>query len=325
MQSVTLIQRAWRREYPKSAIPSSSTIKNIVSNFEKTGSVDHVPPKPKVPSPKREGAKNQLKSLISEFPKLSIAKCASAVGISATLTYHIVHDDLHLKPYKFHKWHKLEDADCPKRVIFANWYLDLPLTHQQHMFFSDEAYFYLTLPINKQNNREWAASNPCNGVEKPLHDKKVLVWCAISPAKIIGPYYFTECVNQRNYLKMLKDYFIPRLLKMPSREKYYFQQDGATPHTATSVQTWLSDKFGEKFIDKKSWPPRSPDLNPCDFYLWGHLKSKVYNPLPKTLDDLRENIGREIKNIPSEVLKSTFVNLKKRCDLIKSVDGGHIE
>jgi hypothetical protein len=25
-----------------------------------------------------------------------------------------------------------------------------------------------------------------------------------------------------------------------------------------------------------AWPPRSPDLDPLDFYLWGHLKSLVY-------------------------------------------------
>ncbi|KAJ8962740.1 hypothetical protein NQ318_001138, partial [Aromia moschata] len=25
-----------------------------------------------------------------------------------------------------------------------------------------------------------------------------------------------------------------------------------------------------------SWPPRSPDLNPCDFFIWGDLKQKVY-------------------------------------------------
>ena len=43
------------------------------------------------------------------------------------------------------------------------------------------------------------------------------------------------------------------------------------------------------------WPPRSPDLNPCDYYLWGFLKARVYNPLPKTLDDLKANIEREIK------------------------------
>ena len=24
------------------------------------------------------------------------------------------------------------------------------------------------------------------------------------------------------------------------------------------------------------WPARSPDLNPLDFWLWGHLKAMVY-------------------------------------------------
>ena len=46
---------------------------------------------------------------------------------------------------------------------------------------SDEAYFYLTLPINKQKNRMWSNSRPLEGIEMPLHDQKVLVWCAISP------------------------------------------------------------------------------------------------------------------------------------------------
>jgi len=102
-------------------------------------------------------------------------------------------------------------------------------------------------------------------------------------------------------------------------------QDSATPHKATIVQTWLKDKFGKKFIDKDLWPPRSPDLNPCDFYLWGHLKSMVYNPLPKTLDDLKANIEREIQKISKNNLNSTFLNFQKRCNLILSAEGGHIE
>ena len=59
------------------------------------------------------------------------------------------------------------------------------------------------------------------------------------------------------------------------------------------------------------WPARSPDLNPCDFHLWGHLKAVVYNPLPNTLEDLKANITREIKNIPKNVLNSVFLNLEK--------------
>ncbi len=98
--------RAWRAEYPKQPTPNHSTVKNIVSNFEKYGSVLHVSPKTTKPSPKREKAKIELNNLLTKFPQLSIAKAASNVGTSPTLTYHIIHDDLHLKPYKFNRWHK---------------------------------------------------------------------------------------------------------------------------------------------------------------------------------------------------------------------------
>jgi len=51
----------------------------------------------------------------------------------------------------------------------------------------------------------------------------------------------------------------------------------------------------------------------------------VYNPLPKTLDDLRSNITKEIENIPVTMLEATFKNFRKRCDLLISSGGGYIE
>ena len=78
-------------------------------------------------------------------------------------------------------------------------------------------------------------------------------------------------------------------------------------------------------MTKKQLPPRSPDLNPCDYFLWGYLKSKVYKPLPKTLDDLKENITREIQKINTSVLESTFLNFTKRCHLLIEKNGGHID
>ena len=73
------------------------------------------------------------------------------------------------------------------------------------------------------------------------------------------------------------------------------------------------------------WPPRSPDLNPCDYFLWGYLKSKVYYPLPKTIEDLQVNIEREIKKINKNILKNTFVNFRKRLNLVIEAGGGHIK
>ncbi|CAB4013011.1 Hypothetical predicted protein [Paramuricea clavata] len=41
------------------------------------------------------------------------------------------------------------------------------------------------------------------------------------------------------------------------------------------------------FGQPREWPPRSPDLTPCDFFLWGYLKSRVYQTPPQNLEDLR--------------------------------------
>ena len=159
----------------------------------------------------------------------------------------------------------------------------------------------------------------------PLHDEKILVWCAISASKIYGPFFFLENVNQDNYLEMLQNFFWPKHLRTENYKKYYFQQDGARPHTAKIVQSWLTSKFLSKFIAKFDWPPRSPDLNPCDFFLWGYLKSKVYNPLPVNIDQLKANIQREIKNINKNILKSVFLDFLKRCKLVIDLKGSHFE
>jgi hypothetical protein len=54
---------------------------------------------------------------------------------------------------------------------------------------------------------------------------------------------------------MIKIFFWPKVLRTAEYKKYYFQQDGATPHTAEAVQTWLGDKFSNKFLHNNLCPP----------------------------------------------------------------------
>ena len=69
-KEISLVQRAFRTEYPKEGTPSHSVIKNILSNFEKYGSVALVPPKLKNSGPSRDMVKIQFKNLVSEFHQL---------------------------------------------------------------------------------------------------------------------------------------------------------------------------------------------------------------------------------------------------------------
>ena len=94
--------------------------------LEKSGTVAHMPPKRKEPSPKRKNAKNQLETMAMDFSAIPIRKAASAAGVSPKLVYHILHDDLHLKLYKYQEWHKFEEYYYGKRVKFAQWFLLKP-------------------------------------------------------------------------------------------------------------------------------------------------------------------------------------------------------
>ncbi len=71
-------------------------------------------------------------------------------------------------------------------------------------------------------------TRPTEGVEHPLYDKKVLVFCAMSSKRIYGPYFFESTVNEDRYHKMLVHFFWPKIVREDFR-KYYFQQDGASP------------------------------------------------------------------------------------------------
>ena len=80
-------------------------------------------------------------------------KAASAVDVSSRLVYHILHDDLHVKPYKYQEWYKLEEYNYEKRGNFFQWFILRPQNTNYFSICSDLVYFYLKWPLSKQNNR----------------------------------------------------------------------------------------------------------------------------------------------------------------------------
>jgi hypothetical protein len=99
-----------------------------------------------------------------------------------------------------------------------------------------------------------------------------------------------------------------------------FQQDSATVHTAHFRLEALREVSGDCVISRGLCPPRSPDLTPCDLHLWKSLKDKVYKRNPHTLEELRNNISREISAISREELK--IVNINVFCRYTKCFRSG---
>ncbi|KMQ82698.1 hypothetical protein RF55_22113 [Lasius niger] len=109
----------------------------------------------------------------------------------------------------------------------------------------------------------------------------------------------------------------------PPREAFYeiplniihrmwFMHDGAPPHFSREARRYLDERFPGRWIGRAgpiAWPARSPDLNPLDYYLWGHLKSIVYKTSIDNVEIFRQRVEdgcREIRAIPGIFEKVTI-------------------
>ena len=73
------------------------------------------------------------------------------------------------------------------------------------------------------------------------------------------------------------------------------------------------------------WPPRSSDLSPLAYFLWGHRKSVVYQNRPRTLDDLKDAITTECQEISTETLNRVKDSFIKRIDACINAEGEQFE
>ncbi|GFX19712.1 putative transposase [Trichonephila clavipes] len=177
----------------------------------------------------------------------------------------------------------------------------------KRILFSDKALFWLNGYVSKQNCRIWSEANPQVLVESFFKNDEG----------------HNVTVNGDRYRAMITNFFIPELNNHDVQE-LWFQQDGATCHTARATIDLLKDTFGGRLISRfgsVNWPPRSCDLTPLDCFLWGYVKSLVYADKPQTLDHLEDNIRRVIADIRPQMLEKVIENWTSRLDYIRASRG----
>ncbi|GFV71558.1 uncharacterized protein TNCV_15151 [Trichonephila clavipes] len=124
---------------------------------------------------------------------------------------------------------------------------------------------------------------------------------------------------------MITNFFIPELNNHDVQE-LWFQQDGATCRTARATIDSLKYVFADRRISRfgpGNCPPRSCDLTPVEYFLWGYVKSLVYADKPQTLAHLEYNIRRVIADIRPQMVKK-IKNWTSRLDYIRASRCSHM-
>lgn len=326
-KSVIQVQRNFRRVYNKDP-PSFKTIKNWCDLFLATGNVlkGHGGGKARI----QEEVVENVRRSFERSPRKSIRQAARELGMKRSTVHKVLHRRLKLYAYKVQIVQEIKPDDRPKRQEFAITMLDRVAEDETFLscvMFSDEATFHVSGKVNRHNVRIWGTENPHAFIEHVRDSPKVTVWCGLLENQIIGPFFFQEdTVTGNIYLDMLENFAVPQIAAM--QPTIIFQQDGAPPHWSLEVRKFLNDTFPHRWIGRGGpipWPPRSPDITPLDFFLWGYVKDRVYATRVNDRVELKRRIRDVINSVTEDMLRNTWREMEYRFDILRATQGAHVQ
>ena len=98
---------------------------------------------------------------------------------------------------------------------------------------------------------------------------------------------------------------------------------------ASMLKTYsLNTVFPGRWIGRDGptpWPPRSPDLTPLDFFLWGYVKTQVFETEVQNIEQLKERISDAVASVIPAMLTNTWSEIRKRLLKLRDNQGRHVE
>lgn len=159
--SVIKALRAFKRELGRQQAPAAHTLLRWVRRFQEQGTVSGVQPgrgRPHVP----DAMIRRVQQAMRRNPRLSIRRLSARTGIPRATVHRAVRQVLRLHPYKLQLVQSLHRGDKRCRVEFPQWLLQKwsSASFRKGLIVSDEANFYLSGTVNKQNCPVWGLENP---------------------------------------------------------------------------------------------------------------------------------------------------------------------
>lgn len=323
-------QYEYRERFPNRRIPNTKTFTSVFRCLRTNGSFPSHSYSLERPQRHQVNVEENVIRQIQRSPCTSTRRISFRTGLTQSKVWRILKKEK-LYPFHYQKVQNLLPRDLQIRLQFCHW-LEDNYDKVNFILFSDEATFTRNGIFNSRNSHLWSVENPyCTTETSFQHRFHVNIWCGIICNKLVGPFIFNENLTGAVYLNFLQNNLPLLLEEVPllTRRELIFQQDGSPPHSSLAVKNHLNETFNN-WIGRGgpiNWPPRSPDLTPLDYYLWGRMKALVYEEKVNTREELLvriNNAAELIRNKPDEIQNAIEAILIRTQCCINS-DGGHFE
>ncbi|GBN84190.1 hypothetical protein AVEN_229214-1 [Araneus ventricosus] len=276
--------REYARRYPSRRPPDCNVIRRLDDRLRNTGSVLPTANLHDTERP-RSGLKvaqaDAILQRVEETPEVSTRALAREMTSG---TVHRILRSERLHPFRYTTVQGLKPDDFQKGMAFCEWLLQQQNTDNgfiAHILWTDESCFTRDGVFNHHNSHMWSQ------------------------------------LSGQSYLVFLNEVLTEFLDDIPlaTIQGLWFQHNGAPAHFCVPVRGWLDMEYPGRWIGRGGpvlWPPRSPDLTPLDFFLWGHLKELVYRDIVTTQMDLVARLHAACTSVDPAMLQRVMTAIPRR-------------
>ena len=266
---------------------------------------------------------------ISNNPHITTTELASQVGISRERITHILRNEL-----GFHKvcakWvpHKLSEDNKRLRVEVSKELLETLKEGYNNIITGDETWIYFFTISSKEANKVW--------VEKGENRPQIVRTAQNSKKRMFCIFYTIDGVIARIVVKkghtvtgkLYANSILPEVFSnfMKKRGRtsvrdVMLHHDNAAPHKSAVVMEYLR----KEWIKLLPHPPYSPDIAPCDFFLFPQIKKELKGKSFNNVKNLARAIQAVVESIPKANYEKSFQSWQNCLQCCIDVNGEYFE
>ena len=275
----------------------------------------------------------KVKHLIDEDPKITKKALMVEVGVSIGSIEEILHNKLNMTKLSC-RWvpRLLTSMQRETRRELCNLFINKFDTDtdkfMQSIITGDETWLYAYDPASKESSKEWrekGSSPPIKPMAQKSVRSKVMAAVFFDPEGVIHIEYLErgKFVNSQRYIEALANLrnSIRRRRRGKLSSGILLHHDNAPAHRSAATRQVIS-QHGFEVLPH---PPFSPDLAPCDLYLFPQIKKMIKGHRFEGIDELKQAFEAALFSKSPEFFREAFFKWRYRAEKCVEHNGDYIE
>lgn len=316
------------------AAPSRATVFNWYAEFKRGRERVKDEPHPgRFCSAVTEENVNRVKALVKQDRRISIRQIEQTLNIGSAAAQTILHERLGLRKLSA-RWipHLLTEEQKQRRVDFCKFMLDKfaggSSKSVSEIVTGDESWIYQYDPETKQQSTVWVFDDedpPTKVVRsRSVGKQMVAVFFRRSGPVAVIPLLEQRTVTAQWYCEVALPSVFQKLEDSrpgTGLRGILLHHDNASSHTAARTIDFLS-RSGVQLLPH---PPYSPDLAPCDYFLFPKVKNNLRGVRFESPESAVHAFESLVLSMPQEEWSECFNNWFRRMELCIQSSGTYFE